>query len=426
MMTPRQSPITRRRAPGAAAWEAAWEAAWAGAWDPATTATQAQGPSAARAPIRTRIREWSTSPSGAGPQVLTVDRNGYNVTSAAQEPSPSLTQSIDRARLILTQQYTPNPSPPATAYPAVQNPGLQWSNGSPAAPGATARAAPAQPAPTQLVPVQPAPPYGQDMWPTQGPQRPVDSPQGPYVPGPIFGENSPFRDGPPDGGSSGGSTFTVTANEAMTGRLMFGVGVNSDAGLVGQITLDEQNFDWTRFPTSWEDIRNGTAWRGAGERFRLEAMPGTQLQRYMVTFQEPYLFDTPVSLGAERILLRPHLHRIYRSAAWRPGGLGIPVRSRPVRRGGLPRREDQHHQSDRPVAARPGRSDPTATWPCTSSKLTLTHRQTRQRLPGHRRTFDPGVVRARCSARSSIRTRKSICGSTSRSTSGPTARDATC
>ena len=79
---------------------------------------------------------------------------------------------------------------------------------------------------------------------------------------------------------------------------MFGVGVNSDAGLVGSIVLDEQNFDWTRCPTSWEDIRNGTAWRGAGERFRIEAVPGTQVQRYMVNFQEPYLFDDAnVSLG---------------------------------------------------------------------------------------------------------------------------------
>ena len=33
-------------------------------------------------------------------------------------------------------------------------------------------------------------------------------------------------------------------SEAQTGRFMLGVAVNSDAGLVGQILLDEQNFDW--------------------------------------------------------------------------------------------------------------------------------------------------------------------------------------
>ena len=96
-------------------------------------------------------------------------------------------------------------------------------------------------------------------------------------------------------------------NETQTGKLMFGVGVNSDSGLVGQIVLDEQNFDWTRWPTSWEDVRNGTAWRGAGQRFRLEAMPGVQVQRYLVSFTEPYLLDMPVSLN----LSASYFTRIY-------------------------------------------------------------------------------------------------------------------
>ena len=78
---------------------------------------------------------------------------------------------------------------------------------------------------------------------------------------------------------------------------MFGVGVNSDAGLVGNITLDEQNFDWRQVPTSWEDIMEGRAFRGAGQRFRLELVPGTQVQRYMISFTEPYLNNQPVSLG---------------------------------------------------------------------------------------------------------------------------------
>jgi outer membrane protein insertion porin family len=89
----------------------------------------------------------------------------------------------------------------------------------------------------------------------------------------------------------------IAPEETQTGRLMFGVGVNSDAGLVGNITVDEQNFDWRQFPTSWQDIVEGRAFRGAGERFRLELVPGTQVQRYSVTFQEPYLNNQPVSLG---------------------------------------------------------------------------------------------------------------------------------
>ncbi|MEI8374895.1 MAG: MG2 domain-containing protein [Planctomycetota bacterium] len=42
----------------------------------------------------------------------------------------------------------------------------------------------------------------------------------------------------------------VQAEESQTGRLMFGVGVNSDAGLVENVTLDEQNFDRKVYPVA--------------------------------------------------------------------------------------------------------------------------------------------------------------------------------
>jgi outer membrane protein insertion porin family len=89
----------------------------------------------------------------------------------------------------------------------------------------------------------------------------------------------------------------VVTEETETGRLMFGVGENSDAGVVGNVVIDEQNFDWQRVPGSWSDFANGTAFRGAGQRFRLEAAPGSQVSRYLLNFQEPYLRDTPVSFG---------------------------------------------------------------------------------------------------------------------------------
>jgi outer membrane protein insertion porin family len=78
---------------------------------------------------------------------------------------------------------------------------------------------------------------------------------------------------------------------------MFGVGVNSDAGVNGQITVDERNFDIFNPPTSWDDFLNGTAWRGNGQGFRLEAQPGTQVQRYLVSFTDPYLFSTPITMA---------------------------------------------------------------------------------------------------------------------------------
>jgi outer membrane protein insertion porin family len=100
----------------------------------------------------------------------------------------------------------------------------------------------------------------------------------------------------------------IMVNEAQTGKFMFGAGVNSNAGLVGSIVIDEQNFDLWRVPTSWEDVRTGRAFRGAGQKFRIEAAPGTQVSRYLFNFAEPYLFDTPVSFG----LSGYYFNRFYR------------------------------------------------------------------------------------------------------------------
>ncbi len=88
----------------------------------------------------------------------------------------------------------------------------------------------------------------------------------------------------------------VQVQETTTGSLVFGVGVNSDAGLVGTIALNERNFDITRWPTSFEDLLSH-GFRGAGQEFRIEAVPGTQLQRYTVSWRDPFFLDSPFSLG---------------------------------------------------------------------------------------------------------------------------------
>jgi outer membrane protein assembly factor BamA len=118
----------------------------------------------------------------------------------------------------------------------------------------------------------------------------------------IF-ENDPDKGGPPtievlenDTGSEF-KDVVVRVKETPTGSLLFGLGVNSDAGLVGSIVLNEKNFDICRPPTSFDDIWEYKGFRGAGQELRLEAVPGTQLQRYTASFREPFLFDRPYSLG---------------------------------------------------------------------------------------------------------------------------------
>src|SRR5262249_36015216 len=88
----------------------------------------------------------------------------------------------------------------------------------------------------------------------------------------------------------------VQVQETRTGSLMFGVGVHSDPGLSGSIALNERNFDILRPPTSWDDLWSGHAFRGGGQEFRAEVVPGTLVQRYSVSLREPSLFDSLFSL----------------------------------------------------------------------------------------------------------------------------------
>lgn len=96
----------------------------------------------------------------------------------------------------------------------------------------------------------------------------------------------------------------IFVTEARTGLFTVGAGINSDAGLTGQIIWDERNFDITRWPRNFQEILDGTAFRGAGQAFRLEAVPGNQVERYLVSFTEPFLFDTQVSMNVSGSLFQ--------------------------------------------------------------------------------------------------------------------------
>lgn len=140
-----------------------------------------------------------------------------------------------------------------------------------------------------------APPvYQQGMQGYPVPGSPVQAPNSAQLPG---GDLGYFQSTPSVLGM--GSNFAdldVFVSEGQTGRFMFGGAYNSDAGLTGQIIIDERNFDLLRWPRNMRDVVEGRAFRGAGQRFRMELVPGSQVQRYMVSLTEPYLFDSNVSL----------------------------------------------------------------------------------------------------------------------------------
>ncbi|MCE9563176.1 MAG: outer membrane protein assembly factor BamA [Planctomycetes bacterium] len=88
----------------------------------------------------------------------------------------------------------------------------------------------------------------------------------------------------------------VRVRETRTGSFMLGGSFNTNQGVTGNITVNERNFDILRWPTSLDDFREGRAFRGGGQEFRIEAAPGTQFQRYSATWRQPYLLDTPFGL----------------------------------------------------------------------------------------------------------------------------------
>ena len=220
---------------------------------------------------------WGGAPlAPTGPDALDYGRSTAPAprqpVTVAQQPSapgyPTAPSAGFQPGTIQQPQYA-SPAPQAGAFPGSYAP----------APGPGFQPLPGQPA---------AAPYAGQPFPGQ--------PVFPGQPGavPDFAPDQPLQVFP---GTEPYVMVDVDAEETQTGRLMIGAGVNSNAGLVGNIVIDEQNFDLFRLPRSWDDIRNGTAFRGAGQRFRLEAAPGTQLQRYTATFQEPYLFDTRIGLS---------------------------------------------------------------------------------------------------------------------------------
>jgi outer membrane protein insertion porin family len=96
----------------------------------------------------------------------------------------------------------------------------------------------------------------------------------------------------------------VEVNEQLTGILTFGVGVGSDSGAFGTISIEERNFDISNWPSSFEDLSAGKSFRGGGQRLRFGFQPGTEETTGNISFSEPYLFDQPYYLNLDLFLFR--------------------------------------------------------------------------------------------------------------------------
>ncbi len=268
-------------------------------------------------------------------------------------PPPSQQQSPGNSDLYRTpmvpSQVTPTGSastPPSTRTaqvpPSYAGPlPTPYPNSAPAlpAPYGAAPPAPYGAAPPAPYGAAPPAPYG-----AAPPGYPVPSPwssaSGAFPPGPVAGPagepvmpsvgstlgqpmqfQTPLADGPvsPTTGFRPrvrNAPIDVYVQEAQTGRMVFGGSVNTDLGVAGQVIIEERNFDLLRFPRSFQDLFNG-AFRGNGENFRMELMPGNRVQRYSVNWTQPNLFGySPWSLSVSGFLF----DRIYQD--WDENRLG--------------------------------------------------------------------------------------------------------
>lgn len=87
----------------------------------------------------------------------------------------------------------------------------------------------------------------------------------------------------------------IEVKETNTGSLAFGVGAGSDSGIIGQISLNQRNFDVADTPDSFGELFSGRAFRGAGQEFNITLAPGNEVQTYSISLVEPSLFDTNYS-----------------------------------------------------------------------------------------------------------------------------------
>ena len=102
----------------------------------------------------------------------------------------------------------------------------------------------------------------------------------------------------PVGGEPGVRDLVIDVEESeKAGDFIFGIGVNSNSGAVGSIVLDLKNFDLFDWPRTFKEFIKLRSFRGAGQRLRLEAQPGTEFNRFRIDFTEPYFLDRPIRFG---------------------------------------------------------------------------------------------------------------------------------
>jgi outer membrane protein assembly factor BamA len=102
----------------------------------------------------------------------------------------------------------------------------------------------------------------------------------------------------------------VEVVEQRTAQFNIGAGVNSNGGLLGNLTFEQRNFDIGNPPASLGELFSERAFTGAGQNFKASFEPGTIFSGAYVRFSEPFLFDQNIGFTNE-FYLRNRIREAY-------------------------------------------------------------------------------------------------------------------
>jgi outer membrane protein insertion porin family len=233
---------------------------------------------------------------------------GEGILAGPGDAETARMQSPDNPPPSEAPQTMPPMSVPTPSSPAPPAGGLGQGGATPfggpdlfAPPANTVPQLPVTPLPATPAPLPPAIP-GRPGRPQGPPPAGTFDPTDPTRQFPSYPQNNandvgPDRQEPFPNRSY--ADIVTNVDEAPTGRLQFGVGASSYSGINGSVIFSESNFDLFAIPRSFSELTSGRAFRGAGQQFEINLQPGTLINRYIISFRDPYLFGEPFGFGIQ-------------------------------------------------------------------------------------------------------------------------------
>jgi len=93
----------------------------------------------------------------------------------------------------------------------------------------------------------------------------------------------------------------VAVKEGATAQFIIGAGYSTRDGLLGNISFTQSNFDISN-PGGWDEIKRGTAWKGAGQTFRVQVQPGLDMSTASMQWYTPYIGTSEYSWSSKAFL----------------------------------------------------------------------------------------------------------------------------